>query len=178
MAIRHFLDKKPVIAESAYVDESAVVIGDVTLGEDVSIWPLVVARGDHQSIIIGDRTNIQDGTVIHIASDNEFSPGGIPTIVGHDVTVGHRVMLHATKIGNNCLIGMSSTLLDGSVIEDDVMIGAGSLVPMGKHLESGYLYVGSPVKQIRKLGEKERFFIEYSAKHYVETKNSFQKGLK
>ncbi|MGK0296754.1 MAG: carbonic anhydrase/acetyltransferase-like protein (isoleucine patch superfamily) [Gammaproteobacteria bacterium] len=177
MAIRRFLDKYPVIAESAYVDESSVIIGDVTLGEDVSIWPLVVARGDDQSIIIGDRTNIQDGTVIHISSDNEFSPGGIPTIVGHDVTVGHRVMLHATKIGNNCLIGMSSTLLDGSVIEDDVMIGAGSLVPMGKRLESGYLYVGSPVKQIRPLGEKERFFIEYSAKHYVETKNNFLKSL-
>ena len=177
MTIRRFLDKEPVIANTAYVDASAVVIGDVTIGEDVSIWPCVVARGDDQSIVIGDRSNIQDGTVIHIASDNEFSPGGIPTIVGHDVTVGHRVMLHACTIGNNCLVGMSSTVLDGAVVEDDVMIGAGSLVPMGKHLESGYLYVGSPVKQIRKLGDKERFFIEYSAKHYVETKNSFLKSL-
>lgn len=176
MPIRPFLDKRPVIAKTAYVDDSAVIIGDVTIGEDVSIWPMVVARGDDQAIVIGDRSNIQDGSVIHIASDNEFSPGGIPTIVGHDVTVGHRVMLHACKIGNNCLIGMSSTVLDGAVIEDDVMIGAGSLVPMGKHLESGYLYVGSPVKQIRRLGDKERFFIEYSAKHYIETKNTFLKS--
>lgn len=175
MAIRRFLDKTPVIADSAYVDESAVVIGDVTIGEDASIWPCVVARGDDQAIIIGDRTNIQDGSVIHIASDNELSPGGLPCVVGNDVTVGHRVMLHACRIGNHCVIGMSSTILDGAVIEDHVMIGAGSLVPMGKRLESGYLYLGSPVRQVRPLGDKERYFMEYSAKHYVETKNRFLK---
>jgi carbonic anhydrase/acetyltransferase-like protein (isoleucine patch superfamily) len=175
LAIRRFLDKTPVIADSAYVDESAVVIGDVTIGEDASIWPCVVARGDDQAIIIGDRTNIQDGSVIHIASDNELSPGGLPCVVGNDVTVGHRVMLHACRIGNHCVIGMSSTILDGAVIEDHVMIGAGSLVPMGKRLESGYLYLGSPVRQVRPLGDKERYFMEYSAKHYVETKNRFLK---
>ena len=177
MTIRRFLDKNPIVAKTAYVDESAVVIGDVTIGEDVSIWPMVVVRGDDQAIIIGDRSNIQDGTVIHIASDNEFSPAGIPCIIGDNVTVGHRVMLHACKIGNKCLIGMSSTILDGAVIEDGVMIGAGSLVPLGKHLESGYLYLGSPVKRIRKLGKRELFFIDYSAKHYIETKNKFIKSL-
>lgn len=175
MAIRRFLDKIPVIAPSAYIDESAVIIGDVAIGADVSIWPMVVARGDHQSIIIGARTNVQDGTVIHIASSNEFVPGGLPCIVGEAVTVGHRAMLHACTIGNNCLIGMSSTILDGAVIEDNVMVGAGSLVPMGKRLESGYLYVGSPVKQVRELADREKFFIEYSWKHYIETKNSFIK---
>jgi len=173
MAIRRFLDKTPVIADSAYVDESAVIIGDVTLGADVSIWPMVVARGDHQSIIIGDKTNVQDGTVIHIASNNEFVPGGLPCIVGEGVTVGHKAMLHACTIGNYCLIGMSSTILDGAVIEDNVMIGAGSLVPMGKRLESGYLYIGAPVKQVRKLADRERFYIDYSWKHYIDTKNSF-----
>jgi carbonic anhydrase/acetyltransferase-like protein (isoleucine patch superfamily) len=178
MAIRHFLDKKPVVANSAYVDESAVIIGDVTIGEDASIWPCVVARGDDQSIVIGARSNIQDGSVIHIASENQFTPGGLPTVVGENVTVGHRVMLHACRVGDNCLIGMSSTLLDGVVVEDNVMVGAGSLVPMGKRLESGYLYLGSPVKQIRPLGDKEKFFIEYSWKHYMETKNSFLKTLR
>jgi carbonic anhydrase/acetyltransferase-like protein (isoleucine patch superfamily) len=176
MAIRKYLNKAPSIAKSAYVDESAVVIGDVSIGEDVSVWPMVVARGDHQSIVIGDRSNIQDGTVIHITSESEFVPGGYPCIVGKDVTVGHKAMLHACKIGNNCLIGMSATVLDGAVIEDHVMVGAGSLVPMGKHLESGYLYVGSPVRQVRKLNDKELRFIEYSAKHYVETKNNFKKS--
>ena len=177
MAIRPFLDKTPVITESTYVDESAVIIGDVTLGVDVSIWPLVVARGDHQAIRIGDGTNVQDGTVIHIASRNEFTPDGLPCIVGERVTVGHKAMLHACTIGNYCLIGMSSTILDGAIIEDQVMVGAGSLVPMGKRLESGYLYLGSPVKQVRKLSDREKFFIEYSWKHYVETKNSFLKTL-
>jgi len=176
MTIRWFLDKKPVIAGSAYIDESAVIIGDVTIGADVSIWPMVVARGDDQAIVIGKHSNIQDGSVIHIASDNEFSPGGLPCIVGENVTVGHRVMLHACTIGNNCLVGMSSTVLDGAVVEDNVMIGAGSLVPMGKRLESGFLYMGSPVKQVRPLGDKEKFFIEYSWKHYIETKNSFLKS--
>lgn len=177
MAIRRFLDKSPVIADSTYIDESAVIIGDVTLGKDVSIWPMVVARGDHQSIVIGDGTNVQDGTVIHIASHNEFVPGGLPCIVGERVTVGHKAMLHACTIGSYCLIGMSSTILDGVVIEDHVMLGAGSLVPMGKRLESGYLYLGSPAKQMRKLSDRERFFIDYSWKHYIETKNSFLKTL-
>jgi len=173
MAIRRFLDKTPVIDNTAYVDESAVIIGDVRLGKDVSIWPMVVARGDHQSIIIGDGTNVQDGTVIHITSSNEWVPGGLPCIVGERVTVGHKAMLHACTIGNLCLIGMSSTILDGAVIEDHVMVGAGSLVPMGKRLESGYLYLGSPVKQVRKLSDREKFYIDYSWKHYIETKNSF-----
>ena len=158
MSIRPFLGKKPIIAASAYVDEMAVVIGDVTIGEDASIWPVVVARGDDQAIVIGDRTNIQDGSVLHIASDNELSPGGIPCLIGKDVTVGHKVMLHAATEGDRCLIGMSSTILDGAVIEDDTMVGAGSLGPMGKRLASGYLYVGVPVKQVRKLGEKKKYF--------------------
>ena len=154
MNIRSLRGTSPKIAESAYIDETAVVIGDVTIGEDSSVWPMVVIRGDDQAVVIGDRSNIQDGSVIHVASDNDLVPGGLPTIVGDDVVVGHKVLLHACTIGNGCLIGMSSTVLDGAVIEDNVMLGAGSLVPMGKRLESGYLYVGSPAKQVRELGEK------------------------
>ena len=174
MSIRKYRDKTPIIAESAYVDESAVVIGDVKIGEDSSIWPMVVIRGDDQAIEIGDRTNIQDGTVIHVASDNELFPGGIPAIVGDDVVVGHKALLHACTIGNRCLIGMSSTVLDGAVIEDDVILGAGSLVAPGKRLESGYLYVGSPAKRVRKLGDKEKYFLKYAAGHYVELKNEYK----
>ena len=176
MTIRNYLNKTPRIADSAYIDEAAVIIGDVTIGEDVSVWPMVVARGDHQPITIGDRSNIQDGTVIHITSASEFVPDGYPCTIGSDVTVGHKAMLHACKIGSHCLIGMSATVLDGAVIDDHVMVGAGSLVPMGKHLESGYLYLGSPVKQVRRLKDEELRFIEYSARHYVETKNNFKKG--
>ncbi len=176
MTIRNFLHKSPTIAESAYVDESAVIIGDVTIGEDALVFPCVVARGDDQAIVIGARSNVQDGTVLHIASPNKFTPEGIPCIIGENVTVGHKALLHACTIGNNCLVGMGSSVLDGVVVEDNVMIGAGSLVPMGKRLESGYLYVGSPVKQIRPLGDKEKFFIEYSWEHYVGNKNSLIKS--
>ncbi len=174
MNIRSLRGIRPKIAESAYVDETAVVIGDVTIGDDSSIWPMVVIRGDDQAVVIGNRSNIQDGSVIHVASDNELFPGGIPTIIGDDVVVGHKVLLHACTIGNGCLIGMSSTVLDGAVIEEGTMLGAGSLVPMGKRLESGYLYVGSPVKQVRKLGDKEKYFLEYAAKHYVELKDIYK----
>jgi carbonic anhydrase/acetyltransferase-like protein (isoleucine patch superfamily) len=174
MNIRSFRGKSPIIDESAYVDETAVLIGDVTVGEDSSIWPMVVIRGDDQAVVIGKRSNIQDGSVIHVASDNELFPGGIPTIIGDDVVVGHKVLLHACTVGDRCLVGMSSTVLDGAVIEEGTILGAGSLVPMGKRLESGYLYVGSPAKQVRKLGDKEKYFLDYAAKHYAELKNDYK----
>lgn len=173
MNIRSLRGKSPQIADSVYVDETAVVIGDVSIAADSSVWPMSVLRGDDQAIVIGERSNIQDGTVIHVASDNELVPGGLPTIIGDDVVIGHKALLHACKIGNRCLIGMSSTLLDGSVVEDNVVIGAGSLVPMGKHLEGGYLYVGSPVKKVRKLGEGENYFLDYAAGHYAALKDEY-----
>jgi len=174
MSIRSLRGITPKIADTAYVDETAVVIGDVSIGEDSSIWPMVVIRGDDHRIVIGNRSNIQDGSIIHVASDNELFPGGIPAIVGDDVVVGHKVLLHACSIGNRCLIGMSSTILDGAVIEDDVVVGAGSLVSMGKRLESGYLYIGSPARQVRKLGEKEKYFLKYAANHYVQLKEDYK----
>ncbi|MGB1801222.1 MAG: gamma carbonic anhydrase family protein [Gammaproteobacteria bacterium] len=171
MTIRSFKGTSPTIHETAYIDETAVVIGDVTIGEDSSVWPMTVARGDVHSIKIGARTNIQDGCVLHVTHDGEFSPGGHPLAVGDDVTVGHRVTLHACTIGNQCLIGMSATIMDAAVLEDNVIVGAGSLVPTGKRLESGFLYVGSPVKRVRELNEKELTFLEYSAKNYVKLKD-------
>jgi len=135
---------------------------------------MVVIRGDDHRFVIGNRSNIQDGSIIHVASDNELFPGGIPAIVGDDVVVGHKAMLHACSIGNRCLIGMSSTILDGAVIEDDVVLGAGSLVSMGKRLQSGYLYIGWPARKVRKLGEKEKYFLKYAANHYVKLKEDYK----
>ena len=171
MTIRDFKGISPDIHATAYIDDTAVIIGDVSIGEDSSIWPMTVARGDVHSIKIGARTNIQDACVLHVTHDGEFSPGGYPLTVGDDVTVGHRVTLHACTVGNFCLIGMSATIMDGAVLGDHVIVGAGSLVPTGKQLESGYLYVGSPVKRVRVLNEKERAFLEYSAKHYSHLKD-------
>ena len=129
MSVRIFEGHTPRIADSAYVDEHALVIGDVHLGEDSSVWPMSVVRGDVNSIRIGARTNIQDGSVVHVTHDCEYSPGGYAVTIGDDVTVGHRVIVHACEIGDRCLIGMGSVILDGAVIEPDSMIGAGCLVP-------------------------------------------------
>jgi len=171
MSIRSFAGKTPEIAANAYVDESAVVIGDVKIGENSSIWPMTVVRGDVHSITIGKGTNIQDASILHVTHDGKFSPGGFPLMVGDYVTVGHRVTLHACTVGNYCLIGMSATIMDGAVLGDKLIIGAGGLVPAGKVLEGGYLYVGSPVKRVRELNDKELEFLEYSANHYVKLKN-------
>ena len=170
MAIRSFAGVTPRIAASAYIDAAALVIGAVEIGEDSSIWPMCVVRGDVQRIHIGARTNIQDGTVIHVTHDSRFCPGGQPTFIGNDVTVGHKVLLHACTVEDTCLIGMNAVIMDGAVVKAQVMIGASSVVPPGKVLESGYLYVGSPVKQMRPLKEKELEFLEYSAQNYVRLK--------
>ncbi|HEC16812.1 MAG TPA: gamma carbonic anhydrase family protein [Sedimenticola sp.] len=164
--VRTFEGMTPRIAEDAWVDEAAVVIGDVEIGAGSSIWPGAVVRGDIHRIRIGERTSIQDGSVLHVTHDSTFVPGGHPTIVGNDVTVGHNVVLHGCEIGDRCLIGMGSVVLDGAVVQSNVMLGAGSLVPGGKVLESGCLWMGSPVRRIRELTEKELAFFEYSAQNY------------
>ena len=174
--IRVFQGMAPVIAPTAYVDEAALVIGDVTVGEDASLWPMAVARGDVHAITIGARTNIQDGSVLHVTQDNRFSPGGFPLRIGADVTVGHHVTLHACTVEDLCLIGMGSTVLDGAVIRSRVMVGAGSLVTPGKALESGFLYLGSPAKKARPLTDRELSYLTFSAAHYVELKNRHQGG--
>lgn len=171
MTIRTYQNKTPVLGERAFVDATAVVIGDVELGVDSSVWPLTVIRGDMHRVRIGARTSIQDGSVLHITHAGPYNPDGYPLIVGDDVTVGHKVTLHGCTIGNQVLVGMGSIVMDGAVVESQVIIGAGSLVPPGKTLESGFLYVGSPVKQARPLTEKERSFFEYSAANYVKLKD-------
>jgi carbonic anhydrase/acetyltransferase-like protein (isoleucine patch superfamily) len=170
MAVRSFENFTPVIPESVYVDDMALVVGDVELGEDCSIWPMTVIRGDVHRIRIGAKTNIQDGSVLHVTHYGEYNEEGSPLIIGDEVTVGHAAVLHACTVGNRCLIGMHATVLDDAVIEDDIIIGAHALVPPGKTLESGYLYVGSPVKQVRALTDEEKTFLRYSATHYVDLK--------
>ncbi|EKO3944835.1 gamma carbonic anhydrase family protein [Vibrio fluvialis] len=172
-AIRSYKEITPQIGERVYIDESSVLVGDIKIGNDASIWPLVAARGDVNHIVIGARSNIQDGSVLHVTHKNNENPDGYPLIIGEDVTVGHKVMLHGCTIQDRVLVGMGAIVLDGVVVESDVMIGAGSLVPPGKRLESGYLYIGSPVKQARPLNEKERAFLVKSAQNYVQNKNDY-----
>jgi len=155
------------------VDATSVVIGDVRVADDVGIWPLVAIRGDVNYVQIGARSNIQDGSVLHVTHKSSYNPDGNPLIIGEDVTVGHKVMLHGCTVGNRVLVGMGSILLDGVVVEDDVMIGAGSLVPQNKRLASGFLYLGSPVKQIRPLTEAEIEGLKYSANNYVKWKDDY-----
>lgn len=174
--IRSFQGVHPTIAPSAYIDESAVICGDVSIGEDSSIWPLVVIRGDVNSIRIGARTSIQDGSVVHVTHDGPYSPGGAATAVGDDVTVGHKVVLHACTIRDRVLVGMGAIVMDDAVVESDVIIGAGSLVPPGKVLEAGHLYLGSPVKQVRPLTEQERQRLVYSAAYYVKLADRHRNG--
>ncbi len=171
MTIRKFENTAPVIAESAYVDDTALVIGDVTIGEDASLWPMVVVRGDVNSIRIGARTNIQDGTVLHVNHDSEFDPGGSVVSVGSDVTVGHQAILHGCTIEDGCLIGMAATIMDGAVLHSGVLLAAGSLVTPDQELEGGYLWVGSPARKVRLLKDAELELLKYSPAHYVELKN-------
>lgn len=169
MSIRDFEGHFPEIDPSAYIDDSAVITGNVVIGEDVSVWPCTVIRGDVNFIRIGARTNIQDGSVLHVTHANpEYtSDSGYPLLIGEDVTIGHKALLHACTIGNRCLIGMGAIVMDNTVVEDEVIVAAGSVVPAGKHLKSGYLYIGNPATQKRPLSNKERTFLSYSASNYV-----------
>jgi len=171
--IRNFRDKTPRIAASAYIDETAVVIGDVEIGENSSVWPLTAIRGDINAIRIGAESNIQDGSVLHVTHRGEFSPDGAELHIGDRVTVGHKVLLHGCRIGNQCLIGMGSIIMDNAIIEDRVMVGSGSLVAPGKRLESGYLYLGNPARRTRALSERELEYLAYVAGHYVRVRADY-----
>ncbi|PCJ34682.1 MAG: gamma carbonic anhydrase family protein [Cellvibrionales bacterium] len=172
-AIRRFNGHTPKLGERCFVDAAATVIGDVELGDDSSVWPGAVIRGDMHSIRIGQRSSIQDGTVVHITHASDYNPGGWPTTIGNDVTVGHNVTLHGCTLGNCILVGIGSTVMDGVVVEDNVIIGAGTLVPPGKTLKSGHLYFGSPCKQARALTPSEIAYFPYTAGNYVKLKDQY-----
>lgn len=171
--IRDYENHAPRLGARVYVDESACVIGRVRCGDDVSVWPMTVARGDVNEIIIGASSNIQDGSVLHVTHDGPYSPGGIPLLIGAEVTVGHNVILHACNVGDRCLIGMGAIVMDGAILEPEVMLGAGSLVTPGKKLETRSLYCGSPARRVRALSDDEIGQLEYSAQHYVRLKNRY-----
>jgi carbonic anhydrase/acetyltransferase-like protein (isoleucine patch superfamily) len=166
--VRSYQGIEPRIALDAYIDESAVVIGDVEIGQQASIWPMAVLRGDIHRIRVGAGSNIQDGTVLHVSHDSRFLPGGAPTIVHDRVTVGHQAMLHGCEIHDQCLIGIGARVLDRAVLRSRVMLAAGAVVPPGKVLEGGYLYVGAPAKRTRILTDLELEYLGYAALHYME----------
>ena len=184
MPIKKFETHSPKIHDTAYIDDTAYLNGQVEIGEESSVWPMSVLRGDVNSITIGKRTNIQDGSVLHVShSPNEHSEKigasqtGYALTIGDDVTVGHKAILHACEIKDLVLIGMGSIVMDGTVVESNTMIAAGSVVPPRSSLESGYLWVGSPARKIRPLTDAEKDKLKYSAEYYVRLKHRTEDSL-
>ncbi len=173
MPIESYLDILPQIGERVFFHASSQVIGDVKIGDDSSVWCNTILRGDVNRIVVGRGTNVQDLTMGHVSHKTAEKPEGSPLIIGDYVTVGHSVVLHGCSIGNECLIGIGSIILDDAVVQDRVMLGAGSLVPPGKVLESGKLYIGRPAKAVRELTQEELVHLRYSAEHYVRLKDDY-----
>lgn len=165
--IYQFLNREPSYDESVFVAPSADLIGDVSLGPESSVWFNVTIRGDVNWIEIGSRSNVQDNTCIHVMNQTG------PTRIGEEVTIGHSAMIHGCTIRDRVLIGIHATVLDEAVIDSDVIVAAGSLVPPGKHLESGYLYMGSPVRRERELTEEELATIGRHASNYVKYSRAY-----
>ena len=168
MSIRSHAGQHPRIAGDVYIDPDSTVIGDVEIGEGSSVWPMTVVRGDIHRVRIGKRTSVQDGSILHVTHAGPYNPEGFPLIIGDDVTIGHKAMLHGCTIGDRILIGMAAVIMDGVVVNNEVIIAAGTLVPPGKMLESGYLYKGNPARQARVLTDRELTFFKYTSKRYVD----------
>ncbi len=173
MNIRPYRNQLPRLGANVYVDDAALVVGDVELGDDASLWPFAAARGDVNFIRIGARTNVQDGTVLHVTHDGPYTPGGLPLRIGADVTIGHGAILHACTIEDACLIGMRAAVLDGVVVRRHSMIGAGAVVTPGKVVGEGELWLGNPARCVRKLAPAQIEQLYYSAQHYVRLKNEY-----
>ena len=176
MSLTSYLHTTPILGDRIYLHPSCQVIGDVRIGDDSSVWCNTVLRGDVNRIEIGRGSNIQDLTMGHVSHKTTDKPDGSPLIIGDYVTIGHSVILHGCRIGNECLIGMGSIILDDVVIPDHVIVGAGSLVSQGKTLESGMLYLGRPAKAVRALTEEEIKYLRYSAEHYMRVKDNYLRG--
>jgi carbonic anhydrase/acetyltransferase-like protein (isoleucine patch superfamily) len=170
-SVRRFAGKRPKLGDRVLIDPSAVVLGDVELGDDVSVWPQAVIRGDMHRIRVGARSSVQDGCVLHITHAGPYNPEGWPLLIGKEVTIGHNATLHGCTIGDRVLVGMGAIVMDGAVVEDEVVIAAGTLVTPGKTLRSGYLYGGSPAREMRPLSQAELEYFSYSASNYVKLKD-------
>lgn len=175
--IFRFMYEKPELGERVFIDPAARVSGAVSLGDDVSIWPMSVVRGDVNRIVIGARSNIQDGSVLHVTHESSWQPDGMPLVLGEDVTVGHAAVLHACTIGDRCLVGMGAVIMDGAVLEADSMVAGGAVVPPGKRIASGTLWRGNPARYARDLTGAEVGGLLYSARHYVRLKDLYREGL-
>ncbi len=172
--LRPYRDAMPRVGERVYLDPSAEVIGDVVLGDDVSVWPLTVIRGDVNFIRVGARTNIQDGVVVHVSHDGPHAKlGGFATVIGEDVTIGHKAVIHACRIEDACLIGMGAIVMDGAVVKKHGFVGAGALVSPGKVVGEGELWLGNPARFVRRLDEAQIEALYYSAQHYVRLKDDY-----
>ena len=171
MAIYELDGRRPEVAESAWVADSAQVMGDVALGEGVSVWFGAIARGDSDRIVVGAGSNIQDGCVLH-ADD------GLPLVIGERVTVGHQVMLHGCTIGDESLIGIGAIVLNGAKIGKHCLVGAGALVTEGKEFPDGSMIIGSPAKAMRQLTPEQIEGLRKSAQHYMDNARWYRKGLK
>lgn len=172
-ALRPFLDKTPTLGERVYIDEACTIIGDVQIGDDASVWPGTVIRGDVNHVRIGARTNVQDGTIIHVSHDSPYNKGGYPTLIGEGVTVGHGCIIHACTIGDYCLIGMGACILDGATVKKYGFLGAGAVLGPGKVVGEAELWLGNPARFARVLTEKEIESLHYSAGHYVKLKDRY-----
>ncbi|WP_250656093.1 gamma carbonic anhydrase family protein [Alkalimarinus coralli] len=170
-AIRSYQGTRPQLGARVFIDPTAVVLGDVALGDDCSVWPMTTIRGDMHRIRIGNRCSVQDGSVLHITHAGPYNPDGFPLIIGDDVTIGHKALLHGCTLKDRILIGMGAIVMDGATIESDVILAAGSIVPPGKTLKSGYLYRGSPAREARPLTEEEISYFTYTAGNYVKLKD-------
>jgi len=177
-SIRTYNGTVPQFGARVYIDPRATVIGDVALGDDVSVWPGAVLRGDMHSIKVGHRSNIQDNAVLHITHASEYNPGGWPLTFGDDVVVGHSAVLHGCRVGHRVLVGIGAIVNDGAVIEEELILGAGCLVPPGKTVKSGYVYVGNPCRPLRPITATERKFFTYSAANYVALKDHYLAALR
>jgi len=163
----------PQCGARVYLDPMAVVIGQVTLGDDVSVWPFAVVRGDVHTISVGARTNVQDGAVLHVTHDSVYTPGGLPLVIGEDNVIGHQALLHACTIGSRCLIGMGSIVMDGAVVEDEVIVAGGAVVTPRTRCESRSLYAGNPARRLRALTDREIEALAYGARKYVDVKDEY-----
>ncbi len=171
--VRAYRDWLPELGKGVYIDTAATVIGRVRLGDEVSVWPGAVVRGDVERIEVGAGSNIQDNAVLHVTHDGPFTAAGLPCIVGANVTIGHSAVLHACSIGDYALIGMAAVVLDGAQIAAHAMIGAGALVSPGTRVGSGQLWLGSPARHVRDLTERELEMLAYSAGHYIRLKDEY-----
>lgn len=170
--MRSYRGVTPRLGHRVYVDPAATVIGDVVLGDDVSLWPGAVLRGDVNHIRVGAKTSIQDGSIVHVAHAGPYGPG-FPCLIGEGVTIGHAAVVHACTIGDYCLIGMHATVMDGAVVGNYGFLGAGSMLPPGKVVGERELWLGNPARFVRVLSDVQIEQLRYSAEHYVRLKDEY-----